>query len=374
MLSNLLDKSSNRHPDYILLGIIGTLVAFGILILSSVSAAPSFRLTGDTYYFLKHQIFFGLLPGLVLGYLAYRFNLSLIKKYSFLLLIFTFILMVLVFLPAIGSKDSATADRWLNIGGFSFQPSELLKLSFILYLATWLKSRSEKKFLDLKQTFFAFLMVLGSIALLLFFQSNASMLGIIFLIAIIMYFSMDMPLKYTAVTGLVALGGVAALIKIAPYRINRWLVFLDPDKDPMGIGYQLKQSLIAVGSGGLFGVGLGMSTQKLGYLPQTISDSIFAVFAEEMGFVGGIILIALFLIFAWRVFRLATKTNDKFYKLAAVGISSWIIIQTFVNIGAMIGLMPLTGVPLPFISAGGSALTIELIGMGILLNISKHAN
>ncbi len=162
------------------------------------------------------------------------------------------------------------------------------------------------------------------------------------------------------------------MAQLAPYRVNRLLVFFNPGIDPMGIGYQLKQSLIAVGSGGITGVGLGMSIQKLGFLPQPISDSIFAVFSEEAGFVGSLFLIFLFLIFLWRGLKIAKETGNRFCQLTALGITSWIVIQAFVNIGAMIGILPLTGIPLPFIGYGGSALVTTLIGAGILLNISKN--
>lgn len=162
------------------------------------------------------------------------------------------------------------------------------------------------------------------------------------------------------------------LIKLAPYRAARLLVFLKPEIDPMGIGYQIKQALIAVGSGGISGLGLGMSQQRLGFLPQSISDSIFAILAEETGFIGCLILIFLFLIFLWRGFEIAKVSQNKFSQLAALGITSWITLQALTNIGSMIGILPLTGIPLPFISYGGSALVSELAGVGILLNISKQ--
>ena len=167
-------------------------------------------------------------------------------------------------------------------------------------------------------------------------------------------------------------GSLIALIKIAPYRAERMLVFFQPGIDPLGIGFQAKQALIAVGSGGIAGVGLGMGIQKFGFLPQPISDSIFAIFAEETGFIGALALIFLFLMFLWRGFRIAKKTQNKFFQLTAIGITSWIIVQAFVNIGSMIGLLPITGIPLPFISYGGSHLIAELVGIGILLNISKQ--
>jgi len=370
--------AKDKRPDYYLIGVIIALILTGIVILASVSSAYSFKKFGNTYYFLKHQALFGLLPGLFLGFLLYRIKLSTLKKLSPFLLLITLVLMVLVFLPFIGLK-SGDAARWIQVGSFTFQPSELLKLVSILYFATWLTSRLEKeektadnKVFSFGNTFMAFLMILVIIVVLLFFQSNISTLGVIVLTAFFMYFSMNTPIWHTLFVILAGSGGLLVLIKLAPYRINRLAVFLNPDLDPMGIGYQIKQALIAIGSGGITGTGLGMSAQKFGFLPQTISDSIFAVFAEEAGFMGTLALILLFLVFAFLGFKTAQKSKDSFSKLTALGITFWIIIQAFVNIGAMIGILPLTGIPLPFIGYGGSALALELMGMGILLNISKN--
>jgi len=309
------------------------------------------------------------------------------------LLLINLVLLAIVFLPGskflVGGTVLGGAARWINLGSISFQPAEFLKLTFILYLAAWLTSRtpqragggqSEKKFtpLDSKHltgfstTLAAFLIVIGLISLLLIFQPDISTLGVIILVATLIYFLAGTPLWHNILIILIGGGGLLSLIKLAPYRFARLLVFLKPEIDPMGIGYQLKQALIAVGSGGIFGLGLGMSRQKFGFLPQSISDSIFAIFSEETGFIGSLILITLFLIFLWRGFRIGKITQDRFSQLTALGITSWIIIQAFVNIGSMIGILPLTGIPLPFISYGGSALVAELVGIGILLNISKQ--
>ncbi len=190
--------------------------------------------------------------------------------------------------------------------------------------------------------------------------------------ALVMYFVASTPIWQTLSICLIAAGGLFALIKIAPYRLNRLLVFLKPATDPMGIGYQIKQALIAVGSGGIIGVGLGMSRQKFGFLPQSIGDSIFAIFSEETGFIGAFILVFLFATLAWRGFKIAKNCQDKFSQLLASGITFWIILQTFINIGSTVGILPLSGIPLPFISYGGTALVNELVAMGILLNISKQ--
>lgn len=378
MLKNLLRKNNPNPPDYFLLGIVIALLFSGILILASVSAPYALREFGNTYHFLKHQIFFGLLPGLVLGFIAFRVNLSFVMKNAHIFFLAAFFLMVAVFLPIIGSA-SASAPRWINIAGYSFQPSELLKIALILYLASWISSYQKNIYFkkSIKGFIFplaAFLIVLFLIMVLFYFQSDISTLAIIIAVAAIMYFSANTPFWHIlAIMGLGA-AVLMLLIKVAAYRTDRVLVFLNPETDPMGIGYQTKQAIIAIGSGGIGGVGLGMSIQKLGILPQTVSDSIFAIFSEETGFIGSAFIIILLLLFAWRGFKTAKNAPDSFCSLAAIGITSWIIIQSFVNIGAMIGLLPLTGIPLPFISFGGSALVCELIAMGILLNISAQKN
>ena len=368
-----------NQPDYVLLVVTLILIVLGILILASVSAPLSQQRFGNTYYFLNHQLLFGLLPGIILAFLAFKFPLDFLKKRAPFLLLINLILLSLVFLPKIGGSAGG-ATRWLSLGPFSFQPSEFLKLTSIIYFAAWLTSRSreqdksgfrqaEKGF---SQTFIAFLIVVGLISLLLIFQPDISTLGIIVLVAALMYFLAKTPLWHSILFFLLGAGGLLTLIKLAPYRADRLLVFLKPEIDPMGIGYQIKQALIAVGSGGISGLGLGMSQQRLGFLPQSISDSIFAILAEETGFVGCLILISLFLIFLWRGFEVAKVSQNKFSQLAALGITSWILIQACTNIGSMIGILPLAGIPLPFISYGGSALVSELIGVGILLNISKQ--
>ncbi len=395
-------------PDYILIGVIVVLIILGIIILANVSAPLSLERFGNTYYFLNHQLLFGFLPGLILAFLAFRIRLDFLKKWVLPLLLINLILLAMVFLPGLGFEFRGAA-RWINLGPISFQPAEFLKLTFILYLAAWLapnhfektskyKSESLKnRILDNRfishqsgggQALLAFLIVIGIISLLLIFQPDISTLGIIILVAALMYFLAKTPLWQSFLIIFIGAVSLFSLIKLAPYRAARFLVFFDPAVDPMGIGYQVKQALIAVGSGGIFGLGLGMSQFKFGFLPQPMADSIFAVFAEETGFIGSCILIFLFLIFLWRGLRIgklcqlkedkssfrpfAATREDKFSQLTAWGITAWICLQSFINIAAMIEVLPLTGIPLPFISYGGSALVAELVGVGILLNISRQ--
>jgi len=373
---SLTNMQKNGHPDYILLGISIILLILGVLILASVSASLSLEKFGSTFYFLNHQLLFGLIPGLILAFISFRIPLNFLKKWSLVLLLINLVLLTMVFLPKIGAGVGG-ATRWINLGVISFQPAEFLKLTFILYLAAWLSSRTPTPLLHKSgggfgQTLIAFLLVIGLISLLLIFQPNVSTLGIIVLVASLMYFLANTPLWHSILIILTGVISLFSLIKIAPYRAARLLVFLNPETDPMGIGYQIKQALIAIGSGGIFGLGLGMSRQKFGFLPQSISDAIFPIFSEETGFLGSLILISLFLIFLWRAFKISKETPDKFSQLLSLGISSWISIQAFVNIGSMIGILPLSGIPLPFISYGGTHLVAELIGIGILLNISKN--
>lgn len=375
--------------DYSLLYIVLFLLIAGIVILTSVSASFSQEKSGSSYSFLFHQIIFGLIPGLFLGFLAFRAPINFFKKWAPLLFGINLIFMVLIFIPGIGSEVFG-ASRWIGLGPLSFQPSEFLKLTFILYLSLWLANRLEKEKLISKvkskkedkplftltnleeQTLIPFLAIIGTVGLLLILQPDISTLGVIVLVSFLIYFLAGTPIKHSV---MIILGGItvlATLIKLAPYRTQRLAVFLNPEIDPMGLGYQIKQALIAVGSGGIMGLGLGMSRQKLGFLPQPMADSIFAIFAEEAGFIGSFILVSLFIAFAWKGFNISKRSSDKFCQFVGIGITSWIVIQGFVNMGSMLGILPLTGIPLPFISYGGTHIIVELVGVGILLNISKN--
>ena len=377
-----------KHPDYFLLITAGLLVIFGILILASASATVSYEKYGTPFYFLSHQIYLGLIPGIILAFLFFKIKLSFLKKWSPFLLLMNLFLLGMVFTPSFGVSLGG-ATRWLNLKIFSIQPAEFLKLTFFLYLAAWLESKTGSR-MDLSRTkkmkekrsqtppfsvtgLIAFFIILALVSVFLIFQPNISTLGLIVLVGTFMYFSADTPLWHSVFIILAASGGLLTLIKTAPYRMTRILIFLNSDYDPMGKGYQLKQSLIGIGSGGLTGLGLGMSIQRFGFLPESMSDTIFSILAEEIGFAGGAILILLFLIFFWRGFKIIKRAPDNFSRLVALGISSWICLQALINIGSMIRIIPPMGIPLPFITYGGSHLIAELIGVGILLNISKQA-
>jgi len=366
--------SEHKKIDYILIVIVVILILLGFFILSSASTVLSQKNFGHPYYYLKHQLLFGLLPGIFLGFLTFKMPIRFLRLISPYLIFINLILTAMVLLPQVG-LEAGGAKRWLHFGNIVFQPSEFLKITFVLYLASWLASRFEGKKTtrgkEFSQTLIAFLIIIGIISGLLIAQPDITTLGIIVLVGFLMYFIIETPFWHTILFFLLGLTTLLILSKTAHYRLRRWTIFLNPEVDPLGMGYQLKQALIAVGSGGIFGLGLGMSRQKFGFLPHAISDSAFSIFAEEAGFFGGIILILLFLLFLWRGFKIAKTNHDRFCQLTAVGITSWIFLQFFVNVGAMIGILPLAGIPLPFISYGGSHLICELIGIGILLNISK---
>jgi cell division protein FtsW len=359
-----------KRPDFFLLTIFALLLGLGVLVLTSVSAPISQKKFGESFYYLRHQIIFGLVPGLVLLLIFYKIDLSFLKKYSPILLLVALVLTSLVFVPEIGIKIRGGA-RWIGIGPFSFQPSEFLKLAFIIYLAAWLDSQTKTKNKNFTQTLIAFLIILSLISLILIAQPDVSTLGIIFAIALTMFFLSKTPIWQTFLILVLAILIFVSLIQAAPYRFFRILTFLNPDFDPMGIGYQVKQALIAIGSGKIFGLGLGLSQQKFGVLPQSFSDTIFAIFAEETGFLGSLFLIFLYLMFFWRAFKIGKEKKENFERLLVFGISFWICLQAFINIGAMTKILPLSGIPLPFLSYGGSHLISEMAAVGILLKISK---
>jgi cell division protein FtsW len=346
------------------------LISFGFLILYSASAPLSLANFGNSFHYLKHQILFGFLPGLLISILIFKLNFKKIKKYTPLFLLFNLFLLILVFFPPFGTKIRGGA-RWLSFGNFSFQPSELLKITFILYLASWLEGRLKKGGKKLNQTFFFFILILIIISLFLIFQPDISTLVIIFAISISLFFLAKTPLWQTFLILLMGAVAFLPLVKIAPYRMRRILSFLNPELDPLGISYHTKQAEIAIGSGKIFGKGLGLSEEKLGLLPHSFSDSIFAVLAEETGFLGAFLLILIYLLLFWRIFKIGMKKREFFSRLVCFGILVWIFTQTFVNIGSMIGILPVTGIPLPFVSYGGSHFLCEIIGLSILLKISK---
>lgn len=353
--------------------LLAVLVVFGLVMLSSASSVLSYQTFGDSYYYLKHQILYGVFLGTIAFYVMSRIDYHYWRKHAFPILIFTMALLLAVFIPDVGTKLLG-AKRWISVGGFFFQPSEVVKLTFLIYLAAWLEKRG-KEVEDVSYGLLSFLVMLGALVLLIAVaQKDLGTTVVIAVISVVVFFVGGAPWKHLA--SIIA-GGTAALfvlIKIAPYRAARFTVFLNPEVDPEGIGYHINQALLAVGSGGFFGLGLGHSRQKFNYLPEVVSDSIFAIIAEELGFIFAVGVVLLFLAFTIRALKIASRAPDQFGKLIAVGVAVWIGFQAFVNIGAMLSLLPLTGIPLPFISYGSSSLITLFAATGILANISRFSH
>jgi cell division protein FtsW len=365
----LIQKRESMDP--VLLWTIGLLVIFGVVMISSAGTVYADIRYEDAYFFLKRQIV-GVVLGLIALFVFSRIDYSKLKSLSAPLFFISLALLVALFIPGVGT-NAYGATRWLNLGPVSFQPSELAKLSMILYLGAWLSTRGIKNITRLSEGFLPFIAVVGVIAGLLLAQPDMGTLMIMLMIAGVMFFVAGGSMQHMIGAG--SIGGLILLLLIrsSEYRWNRLMVFLNPDLDPQGKGYQIQQALIAIGSGGIFGLGLGNSHQKFNYLPEPAGDSIFAIIGEELGLIGTLAILLAFLVIAFRGYRIASRIPDDFGRFLAVGLTSWIVFQAFVNMGAVTGLIPLTGVTLPFISYGGSSILFSLAGMGILLNMSRYA-
>jgi len=369
-LKRITRSGSREHdPDYVLIGTVGTILLFGLLMLSSASAAISYVKHGSSYYYFNHQLF-GLFLGIFAFWFFARVDYHFWQKQAFWFLVFSIILLLLVFIPGLAA-EYGNAKSWITIFGFSLQPSEFVKLSFLLYLAAWLEGRV-KKLHDIYQGTGPFLAVLGFIAILMLLQPDMGTLSIVTITSLIVYFVAGGSKKHIIVIILVGILAFSSMISMREYQRNRIKCMVDSSFSPGDICYQVNQSLIAVGSGGFFGRGFGESRQKFQYLPEVSSDSIFAIIAEETGMFFSSILLGLYLLLFYRGVVIAKKAPDVYGRILAVGVVSWISIQAIINIGGIINIMPMTGVPLPLISLGGSAMLASLTAMGILVNISKQ--
>ena len=346
------------------------LAIVGLAILSSAGLIDAQKKFGYSYYYLNHQlIYLGL--GLAAMFLMSKIDYKIWKKLSLLILFGSLVLMIMVFVPSFG-LDLKGASRWINLVGFTFQPSEFLKLGLVIYLAAWFSGR-DQRLENWSYGMAPFFLVLSFIAILLALQPDIGTLIVVSMISLGVYFLAGVSLKQFFGIILVLLIAIGGLIFIEPYRFNRIKAYLDPAGDPRGISYQVNQSMIAIGSGGLTGVGFGKSSQKYGLLPEVANDSIFAVAVEEIGLVGGVAIILLFLFLGFNMTQIAKNISDKFGILLVMGINIWIMSQAFINIAAISGLAPLTGIPLPFVSYGGTALISLLAGLGIVINVAKKA-
>lgn len=361
-------KSSGHHPDYTLLALVFLLTVAGFAILASASSALGKVEFNNTYYYLEHQLLYGLIPGIVGFFIGYFWYYQRWKKFALPLLLVSVVLLVLVFTP-LGSLVNNT-NRWLRFGPISFQPAEIVKLTYLLYLAAFLSNVKMKRESDVKHGLVPFLIVSGIIGALLIAQPATSTVAILLLSGAAVYFASGGKVLYLIGAAAIVGAVFAIVIYLTPYRLARITGFLHQNTNTQGQNYQVNQSLIAIGSGGLFGVGYGQSPANL---PAVVDDSIFAIVGQELGFVGAGAIVILFAFFGMRLLWLAGRTTDRFGKLLLVGFGVIIPLQAFVNMAAISGVIPLTGVPLPFISYGGTALAVFLTMSGIAANVTRYS-
>ena len=354
-------KTQIHRPDFILLGTVTALVLFGLLMVYNASPVASLRDFGDPLHYIRLQAlwaFFGLILGVIVFFIPYPFW----KRVSPVLILLAIVLLLAVFIPEIGSKVYG-AQRWIRFGSFGIQPVEFAKLAYIVYLGAVLSKRAR---------FTPFLVITGVLGAIILAQNNMGSMLVIAAIGLAMYFVAGGLIWHIMVLFPVMVAVSAILITALPHRRARFLTFLNPNIDTGGISYHVNQALIALGSGGLLGVGLGESRQKYGFIPEVTTDSIFTVIGNELGFVGALVFIFAFLLIIYRGFKIALSAPDSFSFLVAAGVTVWIGVQTFINIAGLVAVLPLAGVPLPFISYGGSSLVSAMLAVAILLNISRY--
>lgn len=371
MANNYLDRRAK--PDYKIALLAIGLSLFGLIMIASASvviAYDNFKGLND-YYYVWHQaiaLIIGVVAMVVFSNIDYRGY----KKIALWIIAIAVLLLIIVFIPQIGVASKG-AHRWINLGFTPFQPSEFAKVAFIIYLCAWLEARRDE-LKRIEKSFLPLLLMLGAISALIILEPDLGTLTVLILSSMVVFFAAGAPLWNFYSLGIFLAAVFALFIRTSSYRWNRFLTFLNPAAESLGRSYHINQAFIAVGTGGLWGVGFGNSLQKLKYLPEPHTDSIFAIIAEELGFLRASLVVIAYVYLFFLGLRVARNAPDSFGRLLAIGIISSLIIQAFVNIAAMLGLIPLTGVTLPFISYGGSSLVISFIQIGILLNISRHAN
>ncbi|MBP6858481.1 MAG: cell division protein FtsW [Candidatus Pacebacteria bacterium] len=304
-------------------------------------------------------------------YLFSRFNYHKLRAAAFFILIGAIIVNLLLFIPGL-SLHHGGAARWIDLGFISFQPSEFLKIAFIIYIAAWVHFAKDR-ISRFKYGVLPYMLIMALLGLLLFAQHDNDTLAIIGFTGLVMLFVAGLPIRHLIITVMLGAVALAGALALQPHALQRIATYFDGAADVQGAGYQVNQSLIAIGSGQFAGKGFGQSIQKFGYLPEPIGDSIFAVAAEEFGFLGSLVLLALYISLAASMFRIGTHTHDSFGSMLAIGLAVLIITESFMNIGAMIGIIPLSGLPLLFVSHGGTALIIILAASGMVANVSKYA-
>lgn len=362
-------RQTYHRFDYVLLGAISLLLFIGLIAVFSSSSVWSQFTFNDKFFYLKRQLLFVTI-GFVLMFFFTLIPYKLWQKYATFILFISFGLLIIVLIPGIGIVRGG-AQSWIGVGAFSIQPSEFVKLSLIIFIAERLTVYG-KKITSFFKGFFPLLLLIFLAFTLIMFQPDLGTGVVLVLTCMFIIFIAGAQIKHFVGLGILGLSGFVLLILSAPYRIRRITSFLNPWEDPLGDGFQIIQSLYAIGPGGLLGVGLGNSLQKHFYLPEPQTDFIFAIISEELGFLGGIFIIILFGVVLWRGTKVALEAPCPFSRYVSYGIVCMLSLQTMINISVVIGLIPVTGITLPFLSYGGSSLILTLASVGILLNISRY--
>lgn len=355
------------NPDLIIFTAVILLLSIGIVMVFSASSVMGINDFRDPYHYVKRQVIFAII-GLATLFIAAKVDYHVYKILALPGLIVGFVLLILVLF--IG-EDISGSTRWIRIGFFNLQPSEIAKLTMVNFTAVYIanKRKQVRKFFS---GLLPIVVILGlQFGLIMLEPDFGTAIALSFTVIIVL-FAGGVHLGQFFGLGSLAIPGIYLLIKFEPYRLRRLMAFLDPWADPTDTGWNIIQSLTAIGSGGFFGLGLGNSRQKFSYLPEHHTDFIYAILCEELGFIGGALVVFLFFVVAWRGFRIALNAPDLYGSLLAIGITSMIGFQAFLNIGVVTGALPVTGIPLPFISYGGSSLITSLASVGVLLNISRQ--
>ncbi len=354
--------SAKRNHFFALITLLTLFISFiGLVVVYNASVVEAFNNFHDKYYFAKQQLTW-LALGLVVYFAVSRFTPKLFKKFSLVFFVVSLLAMLFVLIPGLGMRLQG-ARRWISLGLFRFQPSELLKTSLVVYLASWLETPKEIK---------KFAVLLAVCLGLIMLQPDLGTAVIVATLGFGLFYLSGSKIKEIILFFTCLAAGGTILIFASPYRSERLKTFLDPTSDPLGRSYHINQVLIGLGSGGFSGVGLGRSRQKYAYLPEATTDSIFTIVGEELGFIGGVILIALLLSLSLVAFRVAREARDQHGRLLAAGVALLFSAQTFVNLASMVALVPLTGVPLPLISYGGSSLITTFLALGILASVARQ--
>lgn len=379
-----ISKFANNQFDFIMCITVLLLLALGIIMVLSASAPSSLATTGNSYTYVKKQLLFAII-GLVVMFILSKIDYRFYKKYYWYIYFASWLVLLLVVVPGLGYSVKG-ATRWIKFAGSGFQPSELTKIGMIIFYGGYLSDHKSELHTPIKGFLVPLLFLIPPVLILYVVQNHFSVSLVICVVVLVMMFIAGCKFKYFMVVGLIGLAAIALLIgkagisqnnsksKNGNFRLDRIATSFDPWSDAQGTGYQTVQSLYAIGSGGMFGLGLGNSKQKYLYIPEPHNDFIFSILAEELGYLGCIIVIVLFAIFIWRGILASMRAQDLFGSVFAIGITTLIAIQAILNIAVVTGTIPTTGMSLPFFSYGGTALLLLLASVGILLNISRSSS